>query len=99
MSPLAPLLVGIRFVVGLNDGGSFLLLPRLVSALRVRAPEAGLNVVNVGARDAVDKLLSGEIELACGVYQDLPPSIESRKVATVESLCVAYAACAQRRRK
>jgi DNA-binding transcriptional LysR family regulator len=77
-----------RFVVGLNDLGSYSVLPRLMPRLRSDAPGVNLNVVNVGSRDAVDKLLSGTVELACGVFDAIPPTVESCKLASFRSVCI-----------
>jgi len=77
-----------RFVIGLNDLGSYSVLPRLTPALRSTAPGVNLTVVAVGSKDAIDKVASGEIEIACGVFQDLPREIESHKLTGLASVCV-----------
>jgi DNA-binding transcriptional LysR family regulator len=77
-----------RFVIGLNDLGSFSVLPRLAPRVRALAPGISLTVINVGARDALEKLISGEVELACGVFSDLPPGVDSCKIASMETVCL-----------
>jgi DNA-binding transcriptional LysR family regulator len=77
-----------RFVVGLNDLGSYRVLPRLMPRLRSDAPGVNLDVVNVGSRDAVDKLLSGAVELACGVFDAIPATVESCKLTSIDSICI-----------
>jgi DNA-binding transcriptional LysR family regulator len=77
-----------RFIIGLTDLGSFSVLPRLTPALRSSAPGVSLTVVPVGSRDAIDKILTGEIELACSVFQDLPSDIDSHKITELASVCV-----------
>lgn len=76
------------FTLGLTDVGSFLVLPRLMPLLRRQAPSVTLSVVNVGARDAIDNLLNGTVELACGIYHELPPTIESDRIAVTSSMCI-----------
>jgi len=77
-----------RFIIGLNDLGSLSVLPRLAPRIRALAPGISLTVVNVGARDALEKLISGEVELACGVFPDLPPDVDSRQIASMETVCL-----------
>jgi DNA-binding transcriptional LysR family regulator len=76
------------FSIGLTDVGSFLVLPRLMPALRLEAPSTSLSVVNVGARDAIEHLLAGTVELACGIYHELPASIESHRLNITSSMCI-----------
>ena len=77
-----------RFVIGLNDRGSFQVLPHLMPRVRAQAPGVSLRIVNVGASDAVEQILSGEIDLACGVFFSLPVELESRKLGAQELVCV-----------
>jgi DNA-binding transcriptional LysR family regulator len=63
------------FSLGLSDHPTFVLLPRLVEALRAQAPAIALRVRNFTARnDAIAMLDAGEVDLTIGV----PPSATGR---------------------
>jgi DNA-binding transcriptional LysR family regulator len=62
------------FTLGLSDHPAFLLLPRLVDALRVQAPFVSLRINNVTHRDdAVSILDNGGADLTIGVPVSLSP--------------------------
>jgi DNA-binding transcriptional LysR family regulator len=62
------------FRLGLSDHPAFLLLPRLVDALRVRAPFVTLRINNFTHRDnAVSILDNGEADLTIGVPASVSP--------------------------
>lgn len=66
---------GATFSLGLSDHPTFVLLPRLLEALRAVAPGVTLRVRNFTARDdAIAMLDSGEVDLTIGV----PPSPTGR---------------------
>ena len=62
------------FTLGLSDHPAFLLLPRLVDALRMQAPFVTLRINNFTHRDdAVSILDNGEADLTIGVPVSLSP--------------------------
>jgi len=77
-----------HFVIGLNDLGSFALLPLIIPSLRTLAPAVTLTVRNVGARDSIEKLETGEIEFVCGVFDDLPAGFDSAKLSSLGFSCL-----------
>ena len=63
-----------NFTLGLSDHPAFLLLPKLVEALRTQAPFATLRINNFTHRDdAVSTLDNGEADLTIGVSATLSP--------------------------
>lgn len=66
------------FTLGLSDHPTFVLLPRLLEALRSEAPGVALRIRNFTARDdAIAMLDAGKVDLAIGV----PPSATGRILA------------------
>lgn len=61
--------------LGLGDGLEMSLLPRLLERLRVEAPSMQLVAVPVQFRTVEQLLLSGRVDLAVSVADDLPRSI------------------------
>lgn len=68
------------FVVATNGFAAQVLVPELLSALRERAPHAGLRVIQTGHRDLRELLTDGEVDicLVSGRIDHLPESLMMR---------------------
>ncbi|NMY34221.1 LysR family transcriptional regulator [Pseudomonas sp. WS 5412] len=60
------------FRLAMSDYGAALLLPGLVRALREQAPGIDLAITHASREGMQEGVLSGEIDLAAGVFPDLP---------------------------
>ncbi|WP_197685182.1 LysR family transcriptional regulator [Herminiimonas arsenitoxidans] len=76
------------FRLAMSDYGAALLLPNLVRDLRREAPGIDL-VITQGSRDAVlDQLLNGEIDLAAGVFPNMPQELRSASLFEESFACL-----------
>lgn len=76
--------------VGALDYFSYLLLPQVVRLSSQEAP--GVDVeVSATADDAPDLLISGQLELALGMFGELPPALHRQKLFTERVVCVVRA--------
>ncbi|WP_207486007.1 LysR family transcriptional regulator [Arenibaculum pallidiluteum] len=77
------------FSLGLSDHPTFVLLPRLLEALRVQAPGVTLRVRNFSARDdAITLLDSGAVDLTVGVPPSPAGRILSRPLFEERFVCI-----------
>lgn len=84
-----PSLVRRRFVIAMSDMATFLALPIIMKRLRAEAPFVEVVVLSAGNRDALAKVESGQVELAFGAFDYLPPTVDSLNVAPVHEVCIA----------
>jgi DNA-binding transcriptional LysR family regulator len=76
--------------VGALDYFSYVLLPRVVRHASQEAPGIDLEVC-AAADDAPELLVSGQLELALGMFGDLPPSLHRQKLFTERMVCAVRA--------
>lgn len=77
------------FRLSMSDYGAAVLLPRLLALLRAEAPGVDL-VVSQASREAMTaQVLDGEIDLAFGVFPQLPAALVSQCLFEEEFVCVA----------
>ncbi|MDG9881941.1 LysR family transcriptional regulator [Pseudomonas sp. GD04058] len=84
-----PLRARRSFRLAMSDYGARVVLPRLVRALRVEAPEVDL-VVTQGSREAMlSQLFDGEIDLALGVFPTLTAPLRAQTLFEESFACLA----------
>jgi DNA-binding transcriptional LysR family regulator len=75
--------------VGLSEHPTFVLLPRIVSALRTEAPKLTLRVQSFTARDeAIELLDAGKIDMAIGVPPTATGRILTRPLFEERFMCI-----------
>lgn len=76
--------------LAMSDFGASILLPGLVRILREQAPGIDLQITQASREGMIELLLNGEIDLAAGVFPDIPnelcclPLFEERYVCLVD---------------
>lgn len=68
------------FRVLLSDVGSYVLLPRIVRAVRAEAPGVALTLKPLTGADIATDLAEGRTDLAIGSYPDLPATLFQRRL-------------------
>ncbi|WP_066150229.1 LysR family transcriptional regulator [Hydrogenophaga pseudoflava] len=68
------------FTLGLSDVGSYVLWPRIVSAVAQQAPSVRLRMRVVTQPLIASALESAEIDVALGAYPDLPDTLYQRRL-------------------
>lgn len=68
------------FTLGLSDVGSYVLWPRIVSAVAQQAPSVRLRMRVVTQSLIASALESAEIDVALGAYPDLPETLYQRRL-------------------
>ncbi|HOB65575.1 LysR family transcriptional regulator [Ottowia sp.] len=68
------------FRILLSDVGAYVLLPRLVRAVRAQAPGVSLTLRPLTGTDIAADLADGRIDLAVGSYPGLPESLFQRRL-------------------
>lgn len=76
------------FHVLLSDVGAYVLLPRLVSAVRQRAPGVSLRLRPMVGADIADELAEGKIDIAVGAYPKLPDTLYQRRLFERHFVCL-----------
>ena len=69
-----------NFQLLLSDVGAYVLLPRIVRAVRALAPGVSLTLHPLGGTDIAAELTDGRIDLAIGHYPALPDSLFQRRL-------------------
>lgn len=77
------------FKLSMSDGTAAIVLPAVVTTLRQDAPEINLNVGDATRVETIARLVSGEIDLAIGVFPGLPPDILKEEIYRDSLVCVA----------
>jgi len=79
------------FRLAMSDYGARVVLPGLVRLLRREAPEIDL-VVSQGSREAMlGQLIDGEVDLALGVFPELPSEVQVQLLFEESFVCLADA--------
>lgn len=76
------------FRLAMSDYGAALLLPGLVRALREQAPGIDLAITHASREGMQEGVLSGEIDLAAGVFPDLPAELRSTPLFEEHYACL-----------
>ncbi|CAB5526107.1 Nodulation protein D 2 [Pseudomonas putida] len=77
------------FRLAMSDYGARVVLPGLMRKLREQAPGIDL-VVSQGSREAmIGQLIDGEVDLALGVFPDLPSEVEVQVLFEESFICLA----------
>ncbi|SDV02291.1 transcriptional regulator, LysR family [Pseudomonas mucidolens] len=76
------------FRLAMSDYGAALLLPGLVRRLREFAPGIDLQIIHASREGMVDGVLSGELDLAAGVFPDLPGELRSTPLFEEHYACL-----------
>ncbi|NMX34788.1 LysR family transcriptional regulator [Pseudomonas sp. WS 5413] len=76
------------FRLAMSDYGAALLLPGLVRALREQAPGIDLAIIHASREGMQEGVLSGEIDLAAGVFPDLPAELRSTPLFEEHYACL-----------
>ena len=63
------------FRVALTDGVGYVLLPRLVAAMRAQAPGVSLQCLPITQHPVAEELAAGRVDLAVTYFGALPPSV------------------------
>jgi DNA-binding transcriptional LysR family regulator len=69
-----------RFRVMLSDVGAYVLWPRLLRAVRARAPTATIGMRPAAGADIAAELLEGGVDLAIGAYPGIAGSLMQRRL-------------------
>ncbi|QHE92679.1 LysR family transcriptional regulator [Pandoraea fibrosis] len=77
------------FRVALSDYGARVALPALTRRLRERAPGVDLASSQASREAMLTQLLDGEIDLALGVFHDLPGELQTQTLFNESFVCVA----------
>ncbi|WP_248730682.1 LysR family transcriptional regulator [Pseudomonas sp. MWU13-2517] len=64
-----------RFRVAMSDYSAAIFLPQLTRVLRRDAPGVDLQIIQASREGMVDGVLNGDIDLAAGVFPDLPAEL------------------------
>ncbi len=76
------------FRLAMSDYGAALLLPGLVRTLREQAPGIDLAITHASREGMQEGVLSGEIDLAAGVFPDLPAELRSTPLFEEHYACL-----------
>lgn len=76
------------FRLAMSDYGAALLLPGLARALREHAPGIDLAITHASREGMQEGVLSGEIDLAAGVFPDLPAELRSTPLFQEHYACL-----------
>jgi len=77
------------FTLAMSDQSAALLMPPVMRDLRIHAPHVDVRIVTGGRIDLLERLVSGEIDLALGIFPQLPPGLTGRVLLTDKLLCIA----------
>ena len=79
------------FTIGAADFVEFILIPPLLELLRREAPGADLRIRAFDRRNVFDLLDRGELDLALGVFPELPKRFRKARVLEERFVCLARA--------
>ncbi|MDQ0739082.1 LysR family transcriptional regulator [Pseudomonas sp. W4I3] len=83
-----PALAKRRFRVAMSDYGAAIFLPGLVRLLRREAPGIDVQVIQASREGMVDGVLNGDLDLAAGVFPDLPAELRTTPLFEEHYTCV-----------
>jgi DNA-binding transcriptional LysR family regulator len=77
------------FRLGMSDYGALVVLPDLVRRLRVEAPGIALHVNQFSRAETVDRVASGVLDLALGVFPGAPTNLAFLPLFREDFICLA----------
>ena len=77
-----------RFRVAMSDYGAAIVLPGLIRRLRQDAPGIDLQISHASREGMLDAVLNGDIDLAAGVFPELPPALRSQPLFEERFVCL-----------
>ena len=77
-----------RFRVAMSDYSAAIFLPALVRALRQEAPGIDLQIVQASREGMVDGVLNGDLDLAAGVFPDMPAELRTTPLFKEHYTCL-----------
>jgi DNA-binding transcriptional LysR family regulator len=83
-----PALAKRRFRVAMSDYSAAIFLPGLVRTLRRDAPGIDLQIVQASREGMVDGLLNGDLDLAAGVFPDMPAELRTTPLFEEHYTCL-----------
>jgi len=70
--------------IGMSDYAEAVFLPRLIDHLLVHAPHIELDIRHMNYIERVDVFENGEIDLAVGIFDEIPPTLEIQNLYSDE---------------
>ncbi|MBI6634340.1 LysR family transcriptional regulator [Pseudomonas paralactis] len=77
-----------RFRVAMSDYSAAILLPGLVRILRNEAPGIDLQIIQASREGMVDGVLNGDLDLAAGVFPDMPAELRTTALFEEHYACL-----------
>ena len=77
-----------RFRVAMSDYSAAIFLPGLVRTLRREAPGIDLQIVQASREGMVDGVLNGDLDLAAGVFPDMPAELRTTPLFEEHYTCL-----------
>ncbi|MBD8235373.1 MULTISPECIES: LysR family transcriptional regulator [Pseudomonas] len=77
-----------RFRVAMSDYSAAIFLPGLVRVLRREAPGIDLQVIQASREGMVDGVLNGDLDLAAGVFPDMPAELRTTPLFEEHYTCL-----------
>ncbi len=77
-----------RFRVAMSDYSAAIFLPSLVRTLRREAPGIDLQIVQTSREGMVDGILNGDLDLAAGVFPDIPGELRTTALFDEHYTCL-----------
>lgn len=77
-----------RFRVAMSDYSAAIFLPDLVRTLRREAPGIDLQIVQASREGMVDGVLNGDLDLAAGVFPDMPAELRTTPLFEEHYTCL-----------
>ncbi len=77
-----------KFRVAMSDYSAAIFLPRLVRTLRREAPGIDLQIIQASREGMVDGVLNGDIDLAAGVFPDMPAELRTTPLFEEHYTCL-----------
>lgn len=77
-----------RFRVAMSDYSAAIFLPDLVRTLRREAPGIDLQIIQASREGMVDGVLNGDLDLAAGVFPDMPAELRTTPLFEEHYTCL-----------
>lgn len=77
-----------RFRVAMSDYSAAIFLPELVRTLRHDAPGIDLQIIQASREGMVDGVLNGDLDLAAGVFPDMPAELRTTPLFEEHYTCL-----------
>lgn len=77
-----------RFRVAMSDYSAAIFLPELVRMLRLEAPGIDLQIIQASREGMVDGVLNGDLDLAAGVFPDMPAQLRTTPLFEERYTCL-----------